>query len=127
MEQKEMMDAALDLYAEWLSSWDGEPAQEFRKDLEKWSELLSVTDTGWYTIAIISANSGDDGGPAQLVVFFEPESLVDMKAVVSTMIQSFDTYTQTIYDTSLNENEGWTVLGEYRKEEPTDLQARKTR
>ena len=93
----------LDKYAEWLNQWDDYTEKEkaqMREDLLRFSFIRAVIPTSWYTIYIVRADYGDDGGPAELIAFMEPDYLVD-QPTIATLVQSFDTYTQVIYDTTM--------------------------
>lgn len=94
------MEAILDKYADWLSQFDEEyESADFFKDLNTYSSIRAIIPTEWYTIHIIRGDYGDDGGPATLIAFMEPDFLHE-EPTVSTLVQSFDTYTSVIFDRS---------------------------
>lgn len=103
MNLEETKEVIFSTYADWLKEQMDEGDKDprllslIKQDLKIYSSIRSITPTSWYTIIIIRADYGDDGGPAELVVFMDPEYMSE-SPTIATMVQSFDTYNQVILD-----------------------------
>lgn len=99
---------ALELYCEWLNMWQDHerptagphtysPALflEWDPNNGKWGQWSDGGHlAGYYEIHMFTITDGDDGGPTELTIYWDGEE-------VRHIIQTFDTYTQSIYDTTV--------------------------
>jgi len=104
---------ALDLYMEWLNAWaakhDGAAAWTVYRDQffsEHWTETCHMADlsVGYHHLYIMSAGTGDEGGPATLYIWGSEDD--DKGPLISSIVQEFDSYYQEIY----NADKGGLVL-----------------
>lgn len=97
------MDRAKELYIEWLNSFDVTPGYEIKaEDFEGrygfWHLKATISQTNG-VLEIISASTGDEGGPATLFVFTRVED-----DGVDLIVQAFDTMYAIVYSRDPDNN-----------------------
>jgi hypothetical protein len=100
---------ALGLYIGHLNAWalnsDGEAAHQLKPEdffSQDWDETYRVSyiDTGWYCLTVLSAGTGDDGGPSNLYIWSNsPNTPVPgAEQHIAYIVQEFDTSFFPVYD-----------------------------
>lgn len=104
---------ALEMYRQYANAWARDAGDDaYQVAIENFFTYdetyhIGYVDTGWYGIWVMSAGTGDDGGPAKLTVWSPAPgypTYTQDDPYIQAIVHDFDTMVGQIYDA---EEGGW--------------------